>query len=53
MTAKVSERKLVCVTVYVPLCVCVHANEEAIAEVQMSEQHVMSKLALSFHGFMW
>lgn len=52
MTAK--ERKLVCVTTYVPLCVCVHTNEDAIAEdVQMSEQRVMSKLALSFHGFMW
>lgn len=34
-------------------CVCVHVNEDTIAdEIQMSEQHVMSKMALSFHGIM-
>lgn len=36
------------------VCVRVHDIEDAIAEdVQMSEQCVMSNLALSFHGTMW
>lgn len=36
------------------MIVCVHAIEDTVAEdVQMSEQCVMSKLALSYHGSMW